>query len=90
MISLHFYKMGRAAADSRSRSNRIATLMRQRRARGTFTSETSELFKPETANPRPFSGGSKGGILFCERESPPLIRAALRALLSPSRPTGAT
>ena len=51
-------------------ANRIAMLTRQRRARGTFTSETSELFKPETANPRPFSWGFKGGILFCERESP--------------------
>ena len=38
-----------------------------------FTSETSELFKPETANPRPFSGGSKGGILFGKR-IPPLPR----------------
>ena len=51
-------------------ANRFAMLTRLRRARGTFTSETSELFKPETANPRPFSGGSKGGILFCEREYP--------------------
>ena len=90
MISLHFYKMGRAAADSRSRSNPIATLMRQCRARGTFTSETSELFKPETANPRPFSGGVQRGDSLLRKRIPPLIRAALRALLSPSRPTGAT
>ena len=31
-------------------ANRLAMLTRLRRARGTFTSETSELFKPETAN----------------------------------------
>ena len=34
MITAHFYKMGRAAADSRSKSNRIAMLTRQRRAMG--------------------------------------------------------
>ena len=69
--------MGRAAADSRSRSNRIATLTRLRRARGTFTSETSELFKPETAN-LSLSLGVPKGIFSFAKENIPFDPAARR------------
>ena len=32
--------------------------------------EAQKSFEPETANQKPFSWGSKGAILFCEREWP--------------------
>ena len=51
-------------------ANRLAMLTRLRRARGTFTSETSELFKPETANLSLSLGVPKGGFSFA-KENPP-------------------
>ena len=51
-------------------ANRFAMLTRLRRARGTFTSETSELFKPETANLSLSLGVPKGGFSFA-KENPP-------------------
>ena len=44
--------------------------MRQRRARGTFTSETSELFKPETANLSLSLGVPKGPFSFAKENGP--------------------
>ena len=37
---------------------------------GTLIPEEQKSFEPETANQKPFSWGSKGAILFCEREWP--------------------
>ena len=44
--------------------------MRQRRARGTFTSETSELFKPETANLSLSLVVPKGAFSFVKENAP--------------------
>ena len=37
---------------------------------GTLIPEAQKSFEPEAANQKPFSWGSKGAILFCEREWP--------------------
>ena len=58
-------------------ANRLAMLTRQRRARGTFTSETSELFKPETAN-LSLSLGVPKGIFSFAKENIPFAPAARR------------
>ena len=52
-------------------------LTRLRRARGTFTSETSELFKPETAN-LSLSLGVPKGIFSFAKENIPFAPAARR------------
>ena len=70
MISLHFYKMGRAAAESRSRSNRIATLNAAMPRTRHFHSGGTKVIRARDCQSKPFSGGSKGGILFCERFDP--------------------
>ena len=70
--------------------------MRQRRARGTFTSETSELFKPETANLSLSLGVPKGPFSFAKENGPfdslphgvGNNDAALRALQCPLAPNG--
>ena len=41
-----------------------------------------QLFELQTANVKFLSGDLKGDTLFCEREYPPLPRAAPAALLS--------
>ena len=69
-ITAHFYKMGRASADNRRESNRIATPNAAKPRAGIPIPEGKRSFKPETANQKPFSWGSKGAILFCERERP--------------------
>ena len=51
-------------------ANRFAMLTRLRRARGTFTSETSELFKPETANLSLSLGVPKGIFSFAKENIP--------------------
>ena len=58
-------------------ANRLAMLTRLRRARGTFTSETSELFKPETAN-LSLSLGVPKGIFSFAKENIPFAPAARR------------
>ena len=58
-------------------ANRLAMLTRLRRARGTFTSETSELFKPETANLSLSLGVPKGPFSFA-KENIPFAPAARR------------
>ena len=55
-------------------ANRLAMLTRLRRARGTFTSETSELFKPETAN-LSLSLGVPKGIFSFAKENIPFARS---------------
>ena len=86
-LLLHFYKMGRAAADNRSKSNRIASAKRGIcRAHGQCNRQASQLFELLACNGKTFLlGDQKGAILFCEREWPPLPRAAPAALLSPPR-----
>ncbi len=54
-------------------ANRLAMLTRLRRTRGTFTSETSELFKPETANLSLSLGVPKGIFSFRGKRISPLI-----------------
>ena len=58
-------------------ANRLAMLTRLRCARGTFTSETSELFKPETAN-LSLSLGVPKGIFSFAKENIPFAPAARR------------
>ena len=70
-------------------ANRIATLMRQRRAQGSAIGKHCSSSSCSPAMSSLSLGVSKGGSLLRKR-IPPLIRAALHALLSPSRPTGAT
>ena len=61
--------------------------MRQRRARGTFTSETSELFKPETANLSLSLGVPKGGFSFV-KENPPFDPCSAAGAAIPLAPNG--
>ena len=70
MISLHFYKISRAAADDMSTSSRIAPPNAATPRAGILIPEAQKSFEPETANQKPFSWDSKGAILFCEREWP--------------------
>ena len=70
MIRLHQNKMSRAAADDRSRPNRIAMLTRLRRAQG------SAIGKHRTSSScslamKIFSG--RVGISFSKRDTPPLL-----------------
>ena len=59
-ISLYFYKMGRAAADSRSKSNRIAALNAATPRAGSHLPEAQRPFEPETANQSLSLGVPKG------------------------------
>ncbi len=51
-------------------ANRIATLNAAMPRAGKCNRQALQLFELLACNVKPFSGGSKGGILFCERESP--------------------
>ena len=51
-------------------ANRIATSNAATPRAGIRIPEAKRAFYPETANQKPFSWGSKGDILFCEREYP--------------------
>ena len=64
-------------SENRSRPNRIEELNAATPRAGISIPEVSRSFKPETANLTPFSWGSKGDILFREREYP-LCPALLR------------
>ena len=51
-------------------ANRIAMLNAASPRAGSCIPEAQKSFEPETANQKPFSWGSKGDILFCERGWP--------------------
>ena len=51
-------------------ASRIATPNAATPRAGTLIPEAQKSFEPETANQKPFSWGSKGAVLFCERERP--------------------
>ena len=68
-------KIGRAAADDRSKSNRLATPNAATPRAGIPIPEAQRPFEPETANLKPFSRGIKRGILSFVKESIPLLFA---------------
>ena len=72
MIRLHQNKMSRAAADDRSRPNRIAMLTRLRRAQAFPSRRHKSHSNPRLPIKTFLLGDLKGDILFCEREYPPL------------------
>ena len=83
-ITAHFYKMGRAAADDRSRGKSYSNANAASPCAGSCIPEAKGPFKPETANlnaflldgRRPFSfSGKNMGVAFVQRPqgaSPPL------------------
>ena len=67
-------------------ANRIATLNAATPRYGQCNRQALQLFELLACNVKTFLlGDQKGAILFCEREWPPLPRAAPAALLSPPR-----
>ena len=68
-ITAHFYKMGRAAADNRSKSNRIATLSAATPRAGISIPEARDLRKPETANLSLSLGVPKGPFSFAKENA---------------------
>ena len=77
MITAHFYKISRAAADSRSKSNRIAMLTRQRRAQVLHSGGIKVIRARDCQSETFLLGVQKGDILFREREYPPFIAPLL-------------
>ena len=67
---LYFYKMGRAAADNRSRGKSSSNTQRGNAARRKSHSGGTKVIQALDCQSKPFSWGSKGAILFCEREWP--------------------
>ena len=67
---MHSYKMSRAAADSRSKSNRIAALNAATPRAGSHLPEAQRPFEPETANQSLSLGVPKGPFSFA-KENPP-------------------
>ena len=84
MIRLHQNKMSRAAADSRSKSNRIATPRT-----GQCNRQALQLFELLACNGKRLSFGRATPVFFLGKENGGRIRAAPAALLSP-RPQGAS
>ena len=75
-ITAHFYKMGRAAADDRSRGKSYSNANAASPCAGSCIPEAKGPFKPETANlnaflldgRHPFSfSGKKMGVAFVQR-----------------------
>ena len=67
---MHFYKMGRAAADNRSTPSRIATLNAATPRAGISIPEARDLRKPETANLSLSLGVPKGPFSFVKENGP--------------------
>ena len=63
-------------SEDRRKSNRLDTSSSRH-----LIAQRVQFFKPQSDNTKSFSWGSKGDILFCEREYPPLTHAAPLALL---------
>ena len=64
-------------------ANRLAVLMRQRRAMGSAIGKHCSSSSCSLAMAKPFSWGSKGGHSLLRKRMAPLPRAAPAALLSP-------
>ena len=62
--------MGRAAADNRSRGKSSSNTQRGNAARRKSHSGGTKVIQALDCQSKPFSWGSKGAILFCEREWP--------------------
>ena len=72
-ITAHFYKMGRAAAGSRSRGKSSCSANAATPRYGQCNRQALQLFELLACNVKTFLlGDLKGDILFCEREYPPL------------------
>ena len=67
---MHFYKMGRAVADDRSKSNRIATLNAAPPRAGIHIPKAKDLRKPETTNLSLSLGVPKGVFSFAKENTP--------------------
>ena len=78
MITAHFYKMGRAAADDRSRPNRIATFNAATPRAGSSIGKHCSSSSCSLAMGKPFSWGIKRGIFSFVKENIPLCPAPLR------------
>ena len=74
MITAHFYKMGRAAADSRSTPNRIATLNAATPRAGKCNRQAPQLFELLACNVNFLWEGAREGYLFSKKRYPSLIR----------------
>ena len=75
-ITAHFYKMGRAAADNRSRGKSYSNANAATPRYGQCNRQALQLFELLACNGKTFLlGDQKGDILFCEREYPPLPRS---------------
>ena len=70
MIRLHQNKMSRAAADDRSRPNRIAMLTRLRRAQRGAIGKASHLFELLACNGNFLWEGVRGGVSLFQKEIP--------------------
>ncbi|OLA27886.1 MAG: hypothetical protein BHW32_00770 [Firmicutes bacterium CAG:129_59_24] len=78
-ITAHFYKMGRAAAGSRSRGKSSCSANAATPRYGQCNRQALQLFELLACNGKTFLlGDQKGAILFCEREWPPLTRSPAR------------
>ena len=82
--------MGRAAADDRSRGKSYSNTKRGNAARREVQSASIAALRAARLQCQAFLLGFQRGDSLLRKRIPPLIRAALHALLSPSRPTGAT
>ena len=78
MIRLHQNKMSRAAADDRSRPNRIAMLTRLRRAQGSAIGKHRTSSSCSLAMKNFLWEGVREGYLFFKKRYPSLIIAPLR------------
>ena len=78
MIRLHQNKMSRAAADDRSRPNRIAMLTRLRRAQGSAIGKHRTSSSCSLAMKNFLWEGVREGCLFLKKRHPSLIRVPTR------------
>ena len=69
MITAHFYKMGRAAADDRSRGKSYRNANAALPRAGIPIPEAKGLFKPETANLTPFFWTVTPPVFFLGKEN---------------------
>ena len=74
MITAHFYKIGRAAAGSRSKSNRIATPNAATPRAGKCNQQAPQLFELLACNVNFLWEGAREGYLFSKKRYPSLIR----------------
>ena len=88
MITAHFYKMGRAAADNRSRGKSYSNANAATPRAGKCNRQALQLFELLACNVKAFLWGFQRGDSLLRKRIPPMIRAALRALQCPLAPNG--